>query len=146
MKSPSAMTFSTRNRMKFSAGELSAKQRRDLHVRKRPSTQQKTKRSSWSQLTEKPCVLAQGFQIIQSVNPKLRGCACLQHIRAYAKCVNKQSLLRTAFWTNKGNFALCSTFAMGEVRATQDSVPRPCDLRTSRSERAKRIDQNFWSI
>ena len=35
--------------------------------------------------------------------------------------------LRVAFWTNKGNFALCPT-SFREVAATRDSAPRPCAL------------------
>ena len=46
--------------------------------------------------------------------------------------------LRVAFWTNKGNFALCPT-SFSEVAATQGAAPRPRAL-------LKKVDQNFCAF
>ena len=46
--------------------------------------------------------------------------------------------LRVAFWTNKGDFALCPT-SFSEVAATQGAAPRPRAL-------LKKVDQNFCAF
>ena len=46
--------------------------------------------------------------------------------------------LRVAFWTNKGDFALCPT-SFSEVAATRSAAPRPCAL-------LKKVDQNFCAF
>ncbi|MBQ8525050.1 MAG: hypothetical protein IJ457_10560, partial [Clostridia bacterium] len=65
-------------------------------------------------------------------------------VRKHRACQIKQKLnqkkkemrdLRVAFWTIKGNFALCPT-SFSEVAATQGAAPRPRAL-------LKKVDQNF---